>query len=237
MFLNNNRRNFKFLFGFSKNLEENFLFARKGELLNVLENILTYNGSMVSLKSGVSTRADKVTIEGQEWFLKSYRISSFWKKILFPFRCPLPLKAALNAYQISQAGFNVILPVAGWLTSAHFPSGIYGGLLFPYVKDFEKLPDIWKRALGDRRLMESLISSIFTLFCRLHEAGIYIRDTKANNFLVLPGKEPVLFDLDVVRFFKGSVPHRLQRKNYLVLKRTLVRKGIPDRWLEEWFKR
>ena len=213
------------------------LFGGSARVLAEIKALLTEKGERSFIKTGKSTRAERIRIGERDRFLKTYFASSRWKIFLNLFRRPYPLKAAFNAYGVARRGFKVILPEGGWLESKWTLSELSGGLLYPFVEEFLELPTRWSRAREDRLFLEDLLIPILELLERLHKAGIYIRDTKANNFLVHPRKEPVLFDLDEVRFFNSPVPPRLRKKNLKVLYRTLKRKGIKEEWLRNWFEK
>jgi len=133
---------------------------------------------------------------------------------------------------VKEMGFEVILPLGGWVQRFKVLAGPLGGLVFPYRKEFEALPQFWEDLRRDRQKFSKAMTTLLKLLDRLHQEGIYIRDTKANNFLFLSENQVVLFDLDQVKIFSGPLSEKWREKNLRVLERTLKRKKIPTEWLK-----
>jgi len=216
------------------------LWGISHKIIDILEELLirrkTFQKSLI--KEGKSTRAEKLkTDDGALWFLKWYKVKGIFNFIFYRVGMAPPFRAVYNARLIMEKGFPVLVPEGIWLFRSPLSEGFWGGLIFSYVEDFEKLPFLWEKARRDPKFLGVILSDLTMLLERLHARGIYIRDTKANNFLLRPGKEPLLFDLDTVKIFQGPVPDRFRRKNFRVLIRTLKRKNIPEEWLQSWFER
>jgi len=78
----------------------------------------------------------------------------------------------------------------------------YGGIVFPYIeKGFLKRENLFlddKKENVNYRLIKNLISFLF----ELHEKGIYLKDTKFNNFYYSSEENFKIFDLDGIKFYK-----------------------------------
>ncbi|QJA06282.1 hypothetical protein FVE67_05445 [Thermosulfurimonas marina] len=231
-------KNLKNLYIHQKATAEAHLWARSPGVLTHLENILYGAGQRVCLKAGRIHRAEKILLEDKLYFLKIFYVKNLAKLLFkYPLKYRPPFKAVFNALLVSERGFPVILPLGFFIFKNPYRQKAWGGLLSPYYLEFETLPALWDKARQERNLFESLMQDILKLLQKLHEAGLYIRDTKVNNFLVRPGEEPLLFDLDQVKFFRRPLPQKLRLKNYQVLRRTLRRQGIPEEWLKVWFEK
>ena len=77
----------------------------------------------------------------------------------------------------------------------------YGGIVFLYIeKGFVKREDLFlddKKEKVNYELIKNLISFLF----KLHEKGVYLKDTKYNNFYHFEGDFKI-FDLEGIKFYK-----------------------------------
>ena len=78
---------------------------------------------------------------------------------------------------------------------------LYGGIIFSYIeKGFIKKDDIFLNNKKEKVNYELIKNLIFFLF-KLHEKGIYLKDTKYNNFYYFKGDFKI-FDLEGIKFYK-----------------------------------
>ena len=78
---------------------------------------------------------------------------------------------------------------------------LYGGIVFPYIeRGFVKREDLFlddKKEKVNYELIKNLISFLF----KLHEKGVYLKDTKYNNFYHFEGDFKI-FDLEGLKFYE-----------------------------------
>lgn len=102
-----------------------------------------------------------------------------------------------------------------WLASL-LDELFYGGIAFPYLKEgfltFESA----------KMLLISLIKFLFSL----HEKGVYLRDTKFNNFYYTNKTGFKVFDLDGVKLYSNPLPKKMRLKELATLAMTLEWEGL-----------
>jgi len=102
-----------------------------------------------------------------------------------------------------------------WLASL-LDELFYGGIAFPYLKEgfltFESA----------KMLLTSLVKFLFSL----HEKGVYLRDTKFNNFYYTNKTGFKVFDLDGVKLYSNPLPKRMRLKELATLAMTLEWEGL-----------
>jgi hypothetical protein len=93
----------------------------------------------------------------------------------------------------------------------------YGGIVFPYLKEgFLTLESA-------KMLLPRLVKFLFSL----HEKGVYLRDTKFNNFYYTNKTGFKVFDLDGVRLYSKPLPKKMRLKELATLAMTLEWEGLP----------
>jgi len=78
----------------------------------------------------------------------------------------------------------------------------YGGIVFPYIeKGFLKRENLF---LDDKKenINYKLIKNLIFFLFKLHEKGIFLKDTKFNNFFCDSEENFKIFDLDGIKFYK-----------------------------------
>jgi hypothetical protein len=92
----------------------------------------------------------------------------------------------------------------------------YGGIVFPYLKEgfltFESA----------KMFLTSLVKFLFSL----HEKGVYLRDTKFNNFYYTNKTGFKVFDLDGVNLYSKPLPKKMRLKELATLTMTLEWEGL-----------
>lgn len=75
----------------------------------------------------------------------------------------------------------------------------YGGILFPYIEE---------GFLKKEKINDELIKNLVSFLFYLHEKGVYLRDTKYNNFYYSSASQEKgfkIFDLDGVKIYKKAL--------------------------------
>jgi len=93
----------------------------------------------------------------------------------------------------------------------------YGGIVFPYLKEGFLTFESAKKHLTS--LVKFLIS--------LHEKGVYLRDTKFNNFYYTNKTGFKVFDLDGVKLYSKPLPKKMRLKELATLAMTLEWERLP----------
>ncbi|MDK2862138.1 MAG: hypothetical protein PWP33_1341 [Thermodesulfobacterium sp.] len=103
----------------------------------------------------------------------------------------------------------------------------YGGIVFPYLpKGFLGFKDF----LGREGLLEDLVRFLFGL----HQKGVFIKDTKFNNFYHTNEEGFKIFDLDGVRVYKTPLDKKLRLKDLSALAMTLEWNGMKEATKRIW---
>jgi hypothetical protein len=72
-------------------------------------------------------------------------------------------------------------------------------------------------------LLLGLVKFLFSL----HEKGVYLRDTKFNNFYYTNKTNFKVFDLDGVKLYSKPLPKKMRLKELATLAMTLEWEGLP----------
>ncbi|MCU4138139.1 MAG: hypothetical protein MW689_001710 [Thermodesulfobacteria bacterium] len=108
-------------------------------------------------------------------------------------------------YKLRELNISVIRPIILFWENPQIAflkrKPLYGGIIFPYIeRGFIKKEDIFlddKKEKVNYELIKNLVSFLF----KLHEKGIYLKDTKYNNFYYFEGDFKI-FDLEGIKFYK-----------------------------------
>ncbi len=104
----------------------------------------------------------------------------------------------------------------------------YGGIVFPYIeKGFLKRENLFlddKKENLNHKLIKNLISFIF----ELHEKGIFLKDTKFNNFYYTSEENFKIFDLDGIKFYKKPLSKLERLKDISTLAMSLEWEKITN---------
>ena len=104
----------------------------------------------------------------------------------------------------------------------------YGGIVFPYIeKGFLKRKNLFlddKKENVNSRLIKNLIFFLF----ELHEKGIYLKDTKFNNFYYSSEENFKIFDLDGIKFYKRPLSKLERLKDISTLAMSLEWEKIAN---------
>ena len=104
----------------------------------------------------------------------------------------------------------------------------YGGIVFPYIeKGFLKRENLFldnKKENVNYKLIKNLIFFLF----KLHEKGIYLKDTKFNNFFCNSEENFKIFDLDGIKFYKKPLSKLERLKDISTLAMSLEWEKIAN---------
>jgi hypothetical protein len=104
----------------------------------------------------------------------------------------------------------------------------YGGIVFPYIeKGFLKRENLF---LDDKKenINYKLIKNLIFFLFKLHEKGIYIKDTKFNNFFCDSEENFKIFDLDGIKFYKKPLSKLERLKDLSTLAMSLEWEKITN---------
>ncbi|WP_038056766.1 hypothetical protein [Thermodesulfobacterium hydrogeniphilum] len=95
----------------------------------------------------------------------------------------------------------------------------YGGIIYPFIKtgfiNKKKILEFKKQEKYEK-FLNKLIEFLF----KLHEKGVFLRDTKLNNFWY-EKNEIKIFDLDGIKFYPKSLSKKLRLKDLSTLAMSL----------------
>lgn len=104
----------------------------------------------------------------------------------------------------------------------------YGGIIFPCIeKGFLKKEDLFLDSQKEKVNYE-LIKNLVLFLYNLHEKGIYLRDTKFNNFYHTSYEGFKIFDLDGTKFYKRPLSKLERLKDLSTLAMSLEWEKIKD---------
>ncbi|WP_028841485.1 hypothetical protein [Thermodesulfobacterium hveragerdense] len=103
----------------------------------------------------------------------------------------------------------------------------YGGIVFPYLSQgFLGFKDFLER----EGFLEALVRFLF----RLHQKGVFIRDTKFNNFYHTNEEGFKIFDLDGLKVYNPPLDKKLRLKDLSALAMTLEWSGMKETTKRIW---
>lgn len=111
----------------------------------------------------------------------------------------------------------VIKPIAVFYLSpqkAYFKKKkFYGGIIYPFIENgFINKNKILE--FKQKNIYEKFLENIIKFLFSLHEKGVFLRDTKYNNFWYNQETEVIkIFDLDGIKIFEKSLSKNLRLKD------------------------
>ncbi len=95
----------------------------------------------------------------------------------------------------------------------------YGGIIYPFIKTgFINKKRILE--LKKKEKYENFLNKLIEFLFKLHEKGVFLRDTKFNNFWY-EEKEIKIFDLDGIKIYTESLSKKLRLKDLSTLAMSL----------------
>ncbi len=189
----------------------------------VLEKLLKYPFTLKIIKNCPSHLLFYLTFfhsESPSLFLKLYK-----KR---PFKKNRPKSFLKKYHSLKNLGIPVLPPTLIFFhprwSFKSYSNPFIGGLLFPYIKEgFLTENSFSKGSVENSSLLPNLVHFLF----QLHEKGLYLGDTKYNNFLYRE-KSFLLFDLDGLKILNRPLTLRERLEDLAPLAMTLEWQGIEN---------